>query len=423
MQSSAADCSRRGPALVGATPVAAASLGILFVVLLVLGACLPLPRQSPTPRTWTSTSAVLFGVVAFAIGRVLVGGHPPLHATAFVLVTNTLAAVAEEAWFRRLCFGLLAPAGTVIAVIGSSVLFAAVHVSIYGFWILPLDLAAGLLLRLAAIGHRIVGGTRDHPRRREPAGGALSVRRRSVVLAVAVLATYVVALAFTVALRDDHVRPLYDGFSTPAAYRWVDPPPFFESGNVEPTTMTATVRSAGTARLRPAHDTRRAVRPQSRTGCDRREAASAEDRDREAHAGRAERSGRPSIRTSFRRQRVPAPDHRRDRREGQPARAPGQSRAADPRARRRPVLLARREGVVQARVACGTTRELNLAAKLDAPGYYLAGTNLPELVAPADESDHAVAIGVATAALTAVVLVVAFVLVRRRSRRRNVNAP
>jgi len=65
---------------------------------------------------------------------------------AFLIVTNTLAAVAEEAWFRRLCFGLLAPAGTGFAVVGSTVLFAAVHVSIYGYWVLPLDLAAGLLL-------------------------------------------------------------------------------------------------------------------------------------------------------------------------------------------------------------------------------------------------------------------------------------
>ena len=57
-----------------------------------------------------------------------------------------MAAVAEEVWFRRLCFGLLAPAGPVVAVIGSSVLFALVHVSIYGLWILPLDLAAGAVL-------------------------------------------------------------------------------------------------------------------------------------------------------------------------------------------------------------------------------------------------------------------------------------
>ena len=33
-----------------------------------------------------------------------------------------------------------------MAIVGSTVLFAAVHVSIYGIWVLPLDLAAGLLL-------------------------------------------------------------------------------------------------------------------------------------------------------------------------------------------------------------------------------------------------------------------------------------
>ena len=62
-----------------------------------------------------------------------------------VLLANTLAAVAEEVWFRRLCYGLLAPAGPVVAIAGSTLLFAAVHVSTYGFWILPLDLAAGAL--------------------------------------------------------------------------------------------------------------------------------------------------------------------------------------------------------------------------------------------------------------------------------------
>jgi membrane protease YdiL (CAAX protease family) len=74
-----------------------------------------------------------------------VGGHPPTSATLFLVATNTLAAVAEEAWFRRLWFGLLAPAGDGVAIAGSTILFAAVHVSIYGFWVLPLDLAAGLL--------------------------------------------------------------------------------------------------------------------------------------------------------------------------------------------------------------------------------------------------------------------------------------
>lgn len=133
------------PALVNTSPVPVATLGLLFLALLVLGARLPLPRTAPAPRTWTTTSTVVFGALAFAVGRLVVGGHPPATATLFLIATNTLAAVAEEAWFRRLCFGLLAPAGTAIAMIGSTVLFAAVHVSIYGVWVLPLDLAAGLV--------------------------------------------------------------------------------------------------------------------------------------------------------------------------------------------------------------------------------------------------------------------------------------
>ncbi len=138
------------PALVAATPSPVLTLGLLFAALLVLGAFLPLPallpRQSLARTRWTTLPAVALGVLAFGIGRALVGGHPPTSASAFLIVTSTLAAVAEEAWFRRLWFGLLEPAGTTIAVVGSAVLFAAVHASIYGYWVLPLDLAAGLLL-------------------------------------------------------------------------------------------------------------------------------------------------------------------------------------------------------------------------------------------------------------------------------------
>lgn len=59
---------------------------------------------------------------------------------------GTLAAVAEEAFFRRFVFGALAPGGAALALGGSAVLFAAVHVTVYGFWVLPIDLAAGLVL-------------------------------------------------------------------------------------------------------------------------------------------------------------------------------------------------------------------------------------------------------------------------------------
>ena len=47
---------------------------------------------------------------------------------------------------RRLRAGLLLAGGPGAALVGSSLLFAAVHVTVYGLWVLPLDLAAGLLL-------------------------------------------------------------------------------------------------------------------------------------------------------------------------------------------------------------------------------------------------------------------------------------
>jgi hypothetical protein len=137
------------PAILASAGQPATALAVVFAALLILGALLPLPLPAvasavkPSPHVLAVTAA---GVVAFGAARLLVGGQAPLRLTFPVVVANTLAAVAEEAWFRRLCFGLLAPAGSVIAVAGSAALFASVHVATYGFWILPLDLAAGVLL-------------------------------------------------------------------------------------------------------------------------------------------------------------------------------------------------------------------------------------------------------------------------------------
>ena len=91
-------------------------------------------------------AATALGVVGFVAGRVLIGGHSPGRLTFYAIGVNVLAAVAEEVWFRRLCYGILEPAGTAFAVAASSVLFAAVHISMYGWSIVPLDLAAGALL-------------------------------------------------------------------------------------------------------------------------------------------------------------------------------------------------------------------------------------------------------------------------------------
>lgn len=139
-------------ALAAATSHPTPVLVLLFCGLLIGGAGLPLPVANaascaPGPRavrTWVVVSLV--GIGAFAAGRALVGGHAPMAFSGYAVATSTLAAVAEEVWFRRLCFGLLLPAGPVFAICGSTLLFAVVHVATYGWWVLPLDLAAGALL-------------------------------------------------------------------------------------------------------------------------------------------------------------------------------------------------------------------------------------------------------------------------------------
>jgi len=149
--------------LVQATPHPTAVLVAMFVTLGVVGLAWPIAADPPglaAERGWRPgwrRSVLVFGigVAAFGVGRLVGGGHAPVAATWSMVAANSLAAVAEEAFFRRLCFAVLVPAGAAWAVVGSAVLFAAVHLSTYGAWVLPLDLAAGLILGW----QRLAGGT------------------------------------------------------------------------------------------------------------------------------------------------------------------------------------------------------------------------------------------------------------------------
>lgn len=128
---------------VGPAPV----LTVLF--LLLLGVSLVWPAAGDAAagvRDRPVLSVLAVGIGAFVAGRALASGSPPVvSATAFVVGLNTLAAVAEEAFFRRLVYGTLLAGGPALALVGSALLFAAVHVTVYGLWVLPLDLAAGLV--------------------------------------------------------------------------------------------------------------------------------------------------------------------------------------------------------------------------------------------------------------------------------------
>jgi hypothetical protein len=132
------------PLLPGGRPVLLA----LFVTLLVVGAAWPLVTETePSRVTALAPGLVLVaGIAAFAAGRLLGGHHPPGPRTAAYIGAITLAAVAEELFFRRFVYAVLRRGGVAMAVGGSTVLFALAHVTVYGWWVLPLDLAAGLIL-------------------------------------------------------------------------------------------------------------------------------------------------------------------------------------------------------------------------------------------------------------------------------------
>jgi membrane protease YdiL (CAAX protease family) len=111
----------------------------------VAAAVIPLNQLATAqtaPRRWMLS--VLLGVVAFATVRSLFS-TPLLPFGAAAAVGGSVAAIAEEAFFRRFLYGWLARWGTAIAVVGSALAFAAVHAPLYGAAALPIDLGAGLL--------------------------------------------------------------------------------------------------------------------------------------------------------------------------------------------------------------------------------------------------------------------------------------
>ncbi len=65
---------------------------------------------------------------------------------AATLPLGVVAAVAEEALFRRAAYGRLLRYGAPVAVVASATLFALVHLPAYGVTALPVDVGAGLLL-------------------------------------------------------------------------------------------------------------------------------------------------------------------------------------------------------------------------------------------------------------------------------------
>jgi membrane protease YdiL (CAAX protease family) len=90
-------------------------------------------------------TTLLVGAAGVLLARASAGPPLPRAVGVGAVVAVVLGAVAEELLFRRLLFDLLRSRGTAVAVAGSAIAFATVHLPLYGVAALPVDLGAGLL--------------------------------------------------------------------------------------------------------------------------------------------------------------------------------------------------------------------------------------------------------------------------------------
>jgi hypothetical protein len=80
------------------------------------------------------------------------------------------------------------------------------------------------------------------------------VTQRASRYGALVALVYVATLLLTMQLSGRHVRPLFEGIGPTAPYHWVDPPPEFAAGNVEPSSATVDIpiEAEGTGPAGPA---------------------------------------------------------------------------------------------------------------------------------------------------------------------------
>ncbi len=93
-------------------------------------------------RTWIVSTGM--GILAFLAAQSLLATQP-VRANHLAVVAGVAAAFGEEALFRRFLYGSLERWGVPFAVAGSAVAFGLVHVPMYGWRSLPVDVGAGFV--------------------------------------------------------------------------------------------------------------------------------------------------------------------------------------------------------------------------------------------------------------------------------------
>jgi membrane protease YdiL (CAAX protease family) len=153
-----------------ATGTRTALFATSYMMIGLASIAVPLEREHPHLPPGL---ALLWGFGAVVVAANVSGSPVPLPWSAAALPLSLLAAVAEEALFRRLAYARLEPFGTAAAIVGSAVLFGLVHVPAYGLSALPVDVGAGLLFGW----QRWVSGTWTVPAATHAVANALVVLR------------------------------------------------------------------------------------------------------------------------------------------------------------------------------------------------------------------------------------------------------
>ncbi len=121
-----------------AVPIFVAILAALAVVSIATPVGEDVHRL-PTPLV------VALGIAAVFAAALAAGHGMPLPSGALILALGVAAAVSEELFFRRLVYGHLEAFHPMVAIAGSALLFALVHIPLYGLPVFWVDLGAGLL--------------------------------------------------------------------------------------------------------------------------------------------------------------------------------------------------------------------------------------------------------------------------------------
>lgn len=122
-------------------------LAAIYLALFAVSVAPALPGAAAATASRTLHPAVVTAVGAGAVLAVRIMSKPVVlpDRRVVAILLGLAAAVAEEAYFRRLMHPMLARAGAAVAIVAGAVLFAAMHYPAYGLAAMPLDFGAGLL--------------------------------------------------------------------------------------------------------------------------------------------------------------------------------------------------------------------------------------------------------------------------------------